>query len=161
MCFALILHYTVKLLALASLQEPPAFDPARYSDGGTSFFWLFVQTLLALGLVCGLAYVLFRFVMPRLQQATGGASRSMVRIVDRTGIEARKSLLVIEVAGRWLLIATSEAGVQLISELDAATAQEAAREVELLRPNFKAATMNAREAFADHFARLMNKGGKR
>lgn len=146
--------------ALASLllvlQGPAPFDAAHYGDSGASFFLMLVQTLLALGLVCGLAYVLFRWVLPRLQHVSGMGG-SMVRIVDRVGLDARKSLYVIEVAGRWLLVASSEAGVQLISELDATSAEEAAQAIERLRPNFKTATATAREAFADRFARLLIK----
>lgn len=141
---------------LAALQAPTPFDPARYNDGGASFFAMLAQTIVALALVCGLAYALFRWVLPRLQQV-GGASGSMVRIVDRTGLDTRKSLYVIEVAGRWLLIASSEAGVQLISELDATSAEEAAHEVERLRPNFKQSTATARDAVAERFSRLLGK----
>jgi len=139
-----------------ALQAPTPFDPARYGDGGTSLFWTLVQTLLALAIVCGLAVVLFRWVLPRLQQFSA-PSGSMVRVVDRVGIEARKSLLVVEVAGRWLLISTSEAGVQLISELDAAAATEAADEMERLRPSLKSVTKTARGAVSDRFARLLNR----
>lgn len=141
---------------ILALQEPTPFDATRYGDSSAGFFWMFVQTLIALALVCGLAYVLFRWVMPRLQNVSG-SGHSMVRVVDRVGLEARKSLIVIEVAGRWLLIASSEAGVQLISELDATTAEEAAEEAARLRPNFRATAQSARAAFAERFSRLLNK----
>lgn len=144
-------------LALA-LQEPPAFDPARAEAGGgaVSLFWMILQTLVALALVCGLAVVIFRWLLPRLQQFSARPG-SMVRVVDRVVIDARKSLLVVEVAGRWLLVATSESGVQLISELDAATAQEAAEELERVRPTVKAMTATARDAVSEKFARLLQR----
>lgn len=148
--------YSLCATALIALQVPTPFDPTRYNDGGASFFSMLAQTIVALALVCGLAYALFRWVLPRLQQV-GGASGSMVRIVDRTGLDARKSLYVIEVTGRWLLIASSEAGVQLISELDATNAEEAALVVERMRPNFKQSTATAREAVAERFSRLLGK----
>ena len=88
---------------------------------GLSFLWMMVQTILALSVVCGLAYVLFRVILPKL--SFSGSANSMVRIVDRVSIDARKSLCVIEVAGKWMLIAISENGVQLVSELDAETAK--------------------------------------
>lgn len=141
------------LLALWQ-QGQPSFDSGQYSSG-SNFFVMMLQTLLALGFVCGLAYLIFRWVLPRLN-ATRSAY-SMVKIVDRIGLDARKNLLVIEVAGRWLLIATSEAGVQLVSELDAETAEEAAAEIERTRPTFKSMTSNARGAFAERLAQLMNR----
>jgi flagellar protein FliO/FliZ len=147
-------------LLLVLLQESTPFVTG--GDSGASFFLMLVETLLALGLVCGLAYALFRWVLPRLQMA--GIMRandsSMVRIVDRVGLDARKNLYVIEVAGRWLLIAASEAGVQLVSELDAANAEEAAQAIERMRPNYRAATAHATDTgdgFASRFARLMNR----
>lgn len=83
---------------------------------------MLVQTVLALLFVCGIAYVIFRVILPRLATNYGG--NSMIRIVDRAGLEARKTLYVIEVAGKWLLVSASEEGVQLVSELDPKAAKE-------------------------------------
>lgn len=154
MFFAMKIHFTVlSLLALWLQQDAP---PINAGDSGMSFVLMLLQTLLMLGFVCGLAYALFRWVLPRLQ--TTNSSNSMVRIVDRTGLDARKSLFVIEVAGRWLLVASSEAGVQLVSELDAKSAEDAAERVAALRPGFNlAAAADARDAVADRFSRLLNK----
>lgn len=147
----------VRRALLAFWQGPTPFDPARFQGaGGASFFLMLLQTIVALALVCGLAYLLFRWVLPRLQGAAGRAG-GMIRVVDRLGLDARKSLIVVEVAGRWLLVGTSEAGVQLVSELDATTAREAADELERLRPSFKDTTASAREALAERFARLVNR----
>ena len=96
-------------------------------EAGLSFLWMMVQTILALAVVCGLAYLLFRVVLPKFNFA--GSSNSMVRVVDRVAVDARKSLCVIEVAGKWMLIAISENGVQLVSELDAKSAQIAESEI--------------------------------
>ena len=122
-----------------------------------NFFLMLVETILALGLVCGLAYLVFHFALPRLD--TIRSSNSMVRVVDRVGLDARKSLYVIEVAGRWLLIAASEAGVHLVSELDAKTAEEAAEELERLRSAPSPSLTAVRSAFAERLAQLMNKKG--
>jgi flagellar protein FliO/FliZ len=90
---------------------------------GLSFVWMLFQTLVALAFVCGLAYVIFRVLLPRLTSNYG--SNNMMRVVDRIGLDTRKSLYIIEVTGRWFLVASSENGVQMISELDAKTASEA------------------------------------
>jgi flagellar protein FliO/FliZ len=137
-------------------QETGAFGGGAPTGGG-SFVLMLLQTIFALAFVCGLAYVIFRWVLPRLSVAR--SSNSMVRIVDRLGLDARKSLYVIEVAGRWLLVASSEAGVQLIAELEATSAEEAEREVARLRPQFGAQASAVRGAFAERLAQLMNKKG--
>ena len=91
---------------------------------GSSLLWMFVQTILALGFVCLLAYVVLRVVLPRLNVGTAG--KSMIQVIDRTPLDQRRSLYVIEVTGRWLLIASSEGCVQLISELDSEKAEQEA-----------------------------------
>ena len=146
-----------KAAAALVLWQPDAAWGGAADSGGVSFLLMLVQTLVALGLVCGLAYVIFRWVLPRLNAVSSGSS--MVRVVDRVGLDARKSLYVIEVAGRWLLIAASEAGVQVISELDEKAAAEAAAEIERVRPSFAADAAAVRSAFADRLAQLMNRKG--
>jgi len=124
-----------------------------------SFLWMLVQTILALLLVCGLAYLIFRVLLPRL---TGNfSSNNMVRVVDRVGLEARKNLYVIEVTGRWLLISVSENGAQLISELDAADAARA--EQEILKNRGLPPGGQFGSSFADKLNEVIKrgKGGKR
>jgi flagellar protein FliO/FliZ len=118
-----------------------------------NFVTMLLETILALGLVCGLAYLVFRFALPRLNAVR--SSNSMVRVVDRVGLDPRKSLYVVEVAGRWFLIGASEAGVHLVSELEAQSAEEASEELERRR----AAPSPSVKAFSERLARLMNKKG--
>ena len=122
-----------------------------------NFFTMLSETLLALGLVCGLAYLVFRLALPRL--TTIRAANSMVRVVDRVGLDPRKSLYVVEVAGRWLLVGASEAGLHLVSELDAKAAGEAAEELGRRRAAPHPSVAAARRAFADRLARLTNRKG--
>jgi flagellar biogenesis protein FliO len=106
------------------------FAPAAALQGGEgiNFAATLLQTLLVLAFVCALAYLIFRRVLPRL--GVGHAGNSMVRVVDVVGLDARKRLYVVEVAGRWLLLASSEAGVHLVGELDAERAGAAERALE-------------------------------
>jgi flagellar biogenesis protein FliO len=123
-----------------------------------SFLWMLVQTVFALVLVCGLAYVIFRVILPRLAVSYG--TNNMVRVVDRIGLDARKSLYVIEVAGKWMLVASSESGVQLISELDAASAKLA--EDEILKNRQLPPGTGFGKSFADKLNEVIsrNQGGK-
>jgi len=131
-------------------------SPEQFQSG-RSLLWMFVQTILALGFVCLLAYVVLRVVLPRLNVATAG--RSMVNVIDRIQLDPRRSLYVVEVTGRWLLIAASEGGVQLISELDAEKAEQEAETMNAAAVSTRArATFGtARSAFAEVFSRLGNK----
>lgn len=94
---------------------------------GLNFLWMLLQTIFALALVCGLAYLIFRIILPRLTVNFG--TGNMVRVVDRIGLEARRNLYVIEVAGKWMLVASSENGVQFIAELNPQEARAAEEEL--------------------------------
>jgi len=78
---------------------------------------LLVTSLLVLGAVCIAAYVAVR-VFGRLL-ATGRAHGShLLDVVARVPLEPRRSLYVVEVAGKTLLVGTSEMGLSVLSELD-------------------------------------------
>lgn len=121
-------------------------------------FMLFMKTILALTFVCGLAYFIFRVVLPRFN--FNFKSNNMVRIVDRITVDGRKSLCVIEVAGKWMLISVTETGVEQICELDADSAKIA--ELEIIKAkeeqNLNAFGIN----FTEKLTKLMKKdqGGK-
>jgi flagellar biogenesis protein FliO len=52
-------------------------------------------------------------------------NKSIVHVVDGASLDARKRLLVVEVAGKYMLLASSESGVQFISELDGTAVEQA------------------------------------
>jgi flagellar protein FliO/FliZ len=100
-------------------------------ESSLNFIGLLVQTLIALAAVCGLAYLIFRVVLPRLQ--VGQNQGGMIRVIERVGVDSKRSLLVVEVAGKWLLIGVSESGVQLVSELNETDAIAAQSQITLNR----------------------------
>ena len=122
-------------------------------DSGINFLWMMIQTVVALAVVCGLAYLLFRVVLPRFSFI--GSGKSMVRIVDRVSIDPRKSLCVVEVAGKWLLVSVSDNGVQMVSELDPESARAA--EKELLRGASGKKGLQRNDSFSRKIADLVGK----
>jgi flagellar biogenesis protein FliO len=92
---------------------------------------LLVMSLVVLGGVCVAAFVIVRLVGRVL--ATGRARGAhLLDVVARVPLEPRRSLYVVEVAGKTLLVGTSEMGLSVLSELDGAEVR--ARVVE--RPSF-------------------------
>ena len=84
---------------------------ARYGD-------LVVTSLLGLGAVCIAAFIAVRLFGRLL--ATGRARGAhLLDVVARVPLEPRRSLYVVEVAGKTLLVGTSEMGLSVLSELDA------------------------------------------
>lgn len=120
---------------------------------GLNFLWMLLQTIFALAMVCGLAYLIFRIILPRLTVNFG--SKNMVRIVDRIGLEARKNLYVIEVAGKWMLVASSESGVQFIAELNPDEAITAEQEISKTRQIQEDSTIG--KSFSSKFDEVLNR----
>lgn len=117
--------------------------------GWWDIIWLLLQTAIALALVCGLAILIFRYILPRLNAVS--FNKSIVQVVDSASLDARKRLIIVQAAGKYLLVASSESGVQLISELDGAAVEDAVAALE------KTQTENRKEAFGQVFDRFKQK----
>ena len=114
--------------------------------GWLDILWMLLQTAFALALVCGLAILIFRYILPKLNVVS--FNKSIVRVVDGASLDARKRLLVVEVAGKYLLLASSESGVQMISELDGAAVEEAVAKLDEIKKTANPQLRKATESFA-------------
>ena len=115
------------------------------TTGWLDIIWLLVQTAIALALVCGLAILIFRYILPKLNVVS--FNKSIVHVIDGASLDARKRLIIVEVAGKYLLLATSESGVQFISELENAAVEKAVAELEKSQD----------ESSKDSFTRVLDK----
>jgi flagellar protein FliO/FliZ len=107
------------VLAMAQAQTVP--------EAPSGYGWLLLRTLLALAGVCLLAYVVLRFLSKRVYGAQAGGG--LMRVVARLPLEPRRSLYLVEVAGRYLLVGTGENGAPTtLAEIDAATVKASAAE---------------------------------
>lgn len=116
------------------------------SLGWFDVVWMLVQTAFALALVCGLAVLIFRYILPKLNVVS--FNKSIVRVVDGASLDARKRLIVVEAAGKYLLLAVSESGVQMISELEGAAVEEAVARLEESKKETNAQFKKASASFA-------------
>ncbi|HEU0037292.1 MAG TPA: flagellar biosynthetic protein FliO [Kofleriaceae bacterium] len=108
------------------------------NGAAASYGDLLVTSLVVLGAVCVAAFVVVRLVGRFL--ATGRVRGAhLMDVVARVPLEPRRSLYVVEVAGKTLLVGTSEMGLSVLSELDASEVR--ARVVE--RPTFAELVRNA------------------
>lgn len=85
-------------------------EAASYGD-------LLVTSLVVLAGVCVAAFALVRLV-GRLTMTGRARGAHLLGVVARLPLEPRRSLYVVEVAGKTLLVGTSEMGLSLLSELD-------------------------------------------
>lgn len=91
--------------------------PGNGAAAGASYGDLLVTSLLVLGAVCVAAFVAVR-VFGRLLAAGRARGAHLLDVVARVPLEPRRSLYVVEVAGKTLLVGTSEMGLSVLSELD-------------------------------------------
>jgi len=87
------------------------------APAGASYGDLLVTSLLVLGAVCVAAFVAVR-VFGRLLATGRARGAHLLDVVARVPLEPRRSLYVVEVAGKTLLVGTSEMGLSVLSELD-------------------------------------------
>lgn len=84
---------------------------------GASYGDLLVTSLLVLGAVCVAAFIAVR-LFGRLLSTGRARGAHLLDVVARVPLEPRRSLYVVEVAGKTLLVGTSEMGLSVLSELD-------------------------------------------
>jgi flagellar biogenesis protein FliO len=101
------------------------------NGAGASYGDLLVTSLIVLGVVCVAAFVAVR-VFGRLLSTGRTRGAHLMNVVSRVPLEPRRSLYVVEVAGKTLLVGTSEMGLSVLTELDAQ--EVAARNV--VQPSF-------------------------
>lgn len=103
------------------LLVPVLAGAAQADEGGGSYSLLgsFVQMLGALAVVVGLI-LLFYYVSNRWLKAgpvPGGLPR-YIRLVESRYLAPKKSLLLVEVGGEYLLLSSSGDGMQFIKQVD-------------------------------------------
>jgi flagellar biogenesis protein FliO len=91
--------------------------PGNGVAAGASYGDLLVTSLLVLGAVCVAAFIAVR-VFGRLLATGRARGTHLLDVVARVPLEPRRSLYVVEVAGKTLLVGTSEMGLSVLSELD-------------------------------------------
>jgi flagellar biosynthetic protein FliO len=117
---------------ILAAQVEPGNEVPKF-DSGANLLWMLVQTFLVLAFVCALAWVILRVLS---RHSNRFAQNSMMQIVDRIPLDQRRSIFIVKVAGRWLVIGSSEGGVELITELDPEAAEREAEESTRARSRF-------------------------
>jgi flagellar protein FliO/FliZ len=107
----------VALTAIA-LAIPTAARAADNPGSGFSFASGLVQMCGALAVVLGIVYLLTH-LSRRMQGMTGAKGRrSHIRIVETRHLAPKKSLMLVEVAGEYLLLSNGSDGVSLVKQID-------------------------------------------
>jgi flagellar biosynthetic protein FliO len=88
----------------------------QYANAYSANYGIFIlETLAALAVIAVAGWALVRFGGPRMLNRKGGR----LKVLERRVLEPRRSLYLIEVDGRTLLIGASDKSVDLIQVMDA------------------------------------------
>lgn len=99
-------------ILLAEITTKPAV-PGNTLD----FTWLFLKMLLVLVIVCVLAILFLKYVVPRTGFARAIQKGKYFTILGRYQLEHRKSLYLVEIGGRYLVIGCADHGINALAEL--------------------------------------------
>lgn len=94
--------------------------PLLAAPAAASYGWYLAQTLLALAAVCLIAIVALRYGLRRLS-GFGGREGGRIKVIERVAVDAKRSLYLVDVGGRVLLLGAGDGQVTLLAEIDAAT----------------------------------------
>jgi flagellar biogenesis protein FliO len=108
----------------------------------------YLKVIAVLAGVAVFAFFVLRFWLPKLTGIRGTPSGPM-NIVSRLTLEPRKTLYIVRAASDYVLLAASDAGVQLLTSLDPGTIEAALRE------------LSAKPRAASEFASLIRRRGAR
>lgn len=103
-----MLSLSLFLMQLAPQVETPA---------EMSFGWLLVKTILAMALILGLAILFIKYLMPKFSNGMARSGGHMIKVLDRMPIDARRSLMIIQVENKKSVIGVSEAGFTHVMDL--------------------------------------------
>lgn len=116
-----------------------------------SLLWTLVRTFLVLGFVIACVYVVLNFGLRRMMglKATGaGGVNALVTVVERIPLGPKQTLLVLKAAGEYLLVGSSDSGMNLIAKLQT-------EEVERLQAERSTATAS----MSPFLQKLLSRGG--
>jgi len=87
------------------------------ADAGGGYGLFLLETLLILVVLCVGAWAVLRFGVKRMYAAPGAAGP--LRVLARLPLEPRRTVYIVEAAGKTLLLGASEAGpLAVLAELD-------------------------------------------
>ena len=101
------------------LSVPMSAAAAGGGEGGYSFAASLAQMLGSLAVVLGLIYLVTHLSRRWLKGGLGHMGhQNYIRVVETRHMAPKKSLLLVEVAGEYLLLSNSSEGISLIKQID-------------------------------------------
>ncbi|MDO8527191.1 MAG: flagellar biosynthetic protein FliO [Deltaproteobacteria bacterium] len=81
------------------------------------FTWLFIQMLIVLVVVCVGAVVVLRYVLPKMSWAKKWQKSGHFELIDRFGLDNKRTLYLVRVGKKYLVVGGGEQSLNLLAEL--------------------------------------------
>lgn len=104
------------MISLLSILSTIPTEPASPSSA-VDFSFLFVKMLLVLVVVSVLAIITLKFIAPKLGLFKNFQKGSHFSVLGRYVLEPKKSLYLVNIGKKYLVIGTSDHGINLITEI--------------------------------------------
>lgn len=100
---------------LSILSQVPTV-PAT-GENAVDFTWLFLRMMLVLGIVIIAAILILKFVVPKIGLAKHFQHGKIFSVIGRYVLEPKRSLYLVNVGKRYLVIGVSENAINLVTEI--------------------------------------------
>lgn len=85
-------------------------------ESSVDFTWMFIKVILILAFVCVIAFAVIKYVIPKASYLKRGED-SQIELIERFALEPRKSLYILKIGSRFLLLGSSENSLSPLLEL--------------------------------------------
>lgn len=89
--------------------------PAPSADTGAAGYFRVILVLAGLLLLC---YAALKYAAPRLNAVRRRSPGGQLEVVDSLVLEPRRSLQIVRVGNRHVLVASSETGIRVVGDVD-------------------------------------------
>ena len=93
-------------------------------ESAVDFTWLFIKMLLILGIVCVGAVLILKYAVPHVGLVKRFQRGKYFHVLGRHMLEPKKSLYLVRIAKRYLVIGVADHGINLITEISKEEAEE-------------------------------------
>ena len=104
------------MLSMLLQVQSAAATPAGVGD----FSWLFLKMLIALGIVSVLAVLILKYAVPHIGVMKRFQRGKYFKVLGRFALEPKRSLYLVHVGEKYLVLGVADSAINLITELSAA-----------------------------------------
>ena len=104
------------MLSISAIISAVTTEPAT-SATAVDFTWLFIKMLLVLAIVSITAILILKYVVPRIGILKPFQKGQYFKVLGRYVLEPKKSLYLVNVGKRYLVIGVADHAINLVTEI--------------------------------------------